>query len=135
MLNRIDPTVKRALHNIGKCMYCGNVGKVSIDHIYPISKGGGHEIDNLTTACLSCNSHKSNNLIPAFIASIEKKIPIHLTMIKNAELKYNRLTKHKSHRAIYYKTKLEYLKMKLQYFNNILDNTKSEKYIIQWQDL
>jgi len=56
------------------CSYCNNKcvtnpklsnskRYITIDHIIPISKGGNHTIDNLTTACRSCNSKKSNKLL------------------------------------------------------------------------
>jgi len=42
------------------CSYCG--GDVSdapqCDHIFPLSRGGKSTLDNLTTACASCNSSK-----------------------------------------------------------------------------
>lgn len=43
----------------GKCLCCGSSEKISIDHIIPISKGGGHVADNVQPLCISCNSSKS----------------------------------------------------------------------------
>lgn len=44
-----------------KCTYCGKEGGVmGVDHKIPISEGGSSELENLTTACCSCNSKKSN---------------------------------------------------------------------------
>lgn len=41
------------------CQYCNIVGgKLEIDHIIPISKGGTNELINLTTACRTCNRQK-----------------------------------------------------------------------------
>jgi 5-methylcytosine-specific restriction endonuclease McrA len=43
------------------CYWCG--GKCAkdyhIDHYYPLSKGGRHEVSNLVIACPTCNSRKS----------------------------------------------------------------------------
>lgn len=41
-----------------KCLCCGSVEKLSIDHIEPVNNGGINEIDNLQTLCRSCNSRK-----------------------------------------------------------------------------
>ena len=43
------------------CLRCGDVNKLTIDHIVPISKGGENRISNLQTLCKSCNSVKRNN--------------------------------------------------------------------------
>lgn len=46
------------------CVYCGakNV-QLECDHILPISKGGSDDINNLATACKSCNCSKNNKLL------------------------------------------------------------------------
>lgn len=46
-----------------RCKFCGktpNETKLHIDHIKPLSKGGGNKMDNLQTLCESCNCAKSN---------------------------------------------------------------------------
>jgi len=41
------------------CRYCGDtVGPFHADHVYPSSKGGETSIENLVTACVSCNTKK-----------------------------------------------------------------------------
>lgn len=43
------------------CQYCGqHGGRLQCDHIIPISRGGGNEPSNLTTACMTCNQAKHN---------------------------------------------------------------------------
>ena len=44
-----------------KCLCCGSILNLAIDHINPISKGGENKISNLQTLCKSCNSKKSDN--------------------------------------------------------------------------
>lgn len=44
----------------GKCIYCGSSKRITMDHIIPISKGGGTTKDNVVPACISCNSSKGN---------------------------------------------------------------------------
>jgi len=44
-----------------KCQYCGRSAPdviLEIDHIVPVSKGGGNEILNLVTSCVDCNRGK-----------------------------------------------------------------------------
>jgi len=54
------------LHRDGfKCALCGKTqedDKLVVDHIFPISKGGKTELDNLRTLCFSCNSGKRDKL-------------------------------------------------------------------------
>jgi len=42
-----------------KCVYCGSAENICIDHIYPTQLGGNDDIQNLATACKSCNSGKA----------------------------------------------------------------------------
>lgn len=44
-----------------KCLCCGGVDKLEIDHIIPISRGGENKIGNLQTLCKNCNSRKRDN--------------------------------------------------------------------------
>lgn len=46
------------------CTYCGERGKVlECDHIIPVTRGGSHDIDNLTTACKPCNQSKRDKIV------------------------------------------------------------------------
>lgn len=46
------------------CTYCRQRGgKLECDHIIPVSKGGSHEDDNLTTSCFTCNRDKSDKFL------------------------------------------------------------------------
>lgn len=41
------------------CQYCGARGvQLQCDHIIPFSRGGPHDLGNLTTACKPCNQSK-----------------------------------------------------------------------------
>jgi 5-methylcytosine-specific restriction endonuclease McrA len=49
----------------GRCQYCGRVGgDLTLDHVMPRHRGGGHEWDNLVTACRACN-HRKGGRTPA----------------------------------------------------------------------
>ena len=40
------------------CKHCGKRTNLSVDHIFPESKGGEATLDNCQTLCMSCNSRK-----------------------------------------------------------------------------
>lgn len=46
-----------------RCVYCNKTGKLTLDHIIPISRGGDHTKDNVAPACVHCNSSKGNKMI------------------------------------------------------------------------
>jgi hypothetical protein len=59
--------LKQAVRSRAKncCEYCHSQEKFapvgfSIEHIYPVSKGGKTTLDNLALACQGCNNHKYN---------------------------------------------------------------------------
>ncbi|WP_200920517.1 HNH endonuclease [Citrobacter portucalensis] len=56
----ISPTVRLRIFQRDKyrCKQCGISDDLTIDHIRPVSKGGGNEDENLQTLCRSCNSRK-----------------------------------------------------------------------------
>jgi len=43
-----------------RCAYCGNSGKMTKDHVVPLSKGGKLEFGNVVPCCQSCNSRKKD---------------------------------------------------------------------------
>ena len=45
----------------GKCLCCGKKGKLTMDHIIPVSQNGSTEIDNIQPLCNSCNAKKGKN--------------------------------------------------------------------------
>lgn len=45
------------------CCSCGARTNLSVDHIFPESKGGALELDNLQTLCKPCNSVKGDCVI------------------------------------------------------------------------
>ena len=40
------------------CSYCGEMPAMGADHVIPMVRGGPNTVENLTPACLSCNSRK-----------------------------------------------------------------------------
>ena len=46
------------------CQYCGRQGHdLTLDHIVPRHRGGGHTWENLVTACKSCNHRKGGKTV------------------------------------------------------------------------
>ena len=46
-----------------RCAHCGKkleLNDMTVEHIWPISKGGGDEIYNTVALCKKCNNFKSN---------------------------------------------------------------------------
>jgi HNH endonuclease len=41
-----------------RCMACGSHHDLTIDHVWPVSRGGLNDASNLRTLCRSCNSRK-----------------------------------------------------------------------------
>lgn len=41
-----------------QCLHCGATDQLHIDHINPVSNGGGNEYENLQVLCKPCNSRK-----------------------------------------------------------------------------
>jgi len=53
------------------CQYCQKQltrFTATLDHVTPVSAGGGNEFDNLITACRECNSRKTGKALGDFLA-------------------------------------------------------------------
>lgn len=78
---RPDPKVKtrrRLRTNLGRvrflilerdnfrCVFCGTSAtesRLEVDHLVPVSRGGGDESANLAASCIDCNAAKSNMML------------------------------------------------------------------------
>ena len=56
-----------------RCRKCGSTKNLEIDHIFPISKGGKSDFDNLQTLCHNCNMKKSNKVESGVVNSHSKR--------------------------------------------------------------
>ena len=43
-----------------RCQYCGSRDRLTIDHIFPKSRGGKDTWENLVAACIPCNNRKGS---------------------------------------------------------------------------
>lgn len=57
-----DGYAYRQLIRTGQCWICGNPDADTLDHVLPVSRGGGNQWWNLRPACRSCNSAKGDRL-------------------------------------------------------------------------
>ena len=45
-----------------RCQYCGSVGKLTLDHVVPRSRGGDSVWENVVASCAPCNMRKGDRL-------------------------------------------------------------------------
>lgn len=58
---RIMLSRKNVLRRDGqRCQYCGSRDSLTVDHVYPKSRGGPDTWENLVAACVPCNNRKGN---------------------------------------------------------------------------
>src|SRR3990167_4612700 len=47
----------------GRCFYCKQPAKLTMDHVIPLSKDGPHTMSNVVAACQPCNSRKNDRIL------------------------------------------------------------------------
>lgn len=60
-----------------KCQWCGKdltFNSITIDHVFPISKGGTNTWRNVVASCLKCNNEKGNKTGPEYEKESGKKL-------------------------------------------------------------
>lgn len=55
-----------------RCILCGSVETLTIDHLIPLSRGGKNDITNYIILCGPCNSMKSDQTIDELLKRVEK---------------------------------------------------------------
>lgn len=50
-----------------RCVYCYSQGGLEMEHVIPVSNGGGHTWDNVVPACRSCNARKKDRTLLTFL--------------------------------------------------------------------
>lgn len=56
-----------------RCVYCSSEDRLTCDHVVPVKKGGETTLENLVTACLSCNSKKQDRDRKQFERELERE--------------------------------------------------------------
>jgi hypothetical protein len=59
----LSVTIKKEVLSIGRCALCGAGQRLTVDHVFPVSKGGTNDRSNLQCLCFSCNLKKSNKVL------------------------------------------------------------------------
>jgi len=54
------------------CVYCGSGRDLHCDHVHPVARGGGHEIENLVTSCALCNLSKGSKTLAEWRPDLAK---------------------------------------------------------------
>lgn len=62
-----EPIPEQVRHEVwrrdnGRCVVCGNQGRLEFDHIIPVAKGGANTARNLQLLCEPCNRTKSDRI-------------------------------------------------------------------------
>jgi 5-methylcytosine-specific restriction endonuclease McrA len=69
----LDQLIEKFARLGNVCFYCGNSGKLTIDHDVPLSRGGTDDIDNILPACKRCNCRKHDKTSSEFIEYLHRK--------------------------------------------------------------
>lgn len=72
-----------------RCVYCGETRRtlLTLDHVYPRSKGGPDSWENLVTACKGCNGEKGNLLLAEWGKDDPKPTrPHHLLLVQKNQI-------------------------------------------------
>lgn len=64
-LGSFTPEQWRAMKRIygNECLACGSYGRLTVDHVIPIARGGGNDIANLQPLCKPCNQKKMTKTV------------------------------------------------------------------------
>ena len=77
------------------CQYCNYRGEqLTLDHVFPRSRGGGDTWENLVTACVRCNVNKGNRTpkeaeMPLQIQPRRPYSSLHFELVKHTRGEHN----------------------------------------------
>ena len=62
--NGVLVVIKKDLNKIysSPCLACGTNDNITLGHIIPIARGGGHRVGNFVSQCLACNTSQGSML-------------------------------------------------------------------------
>ncbi len=57
------------------CVYCGRRGgRLTLDHVLPVCRGGTSDLSNLVAACVPCNSAKGTRTLQEWLAALQRRV-------------------------------------------------------------
>jgi len=59
--------------SLGLCAYCNERGRLGLDHIDPLFRGGEHDVSNAVACCKPCNSSKCDTPLLVWLATKASK--------------------------------------------------------------
>lgn len=83
----VDQRREKFLQLGNVCYYCGIPGKMTVDHMTPISRYGTDNIDNIVPACSLCNQRKKDKTAEEFFEIINTPKEIAFNQARVAEYK------------------------------------------------
>lgn len=90
---RLKREVKRhVFERDGKCLKCGTMEDLTVDHIVPESQGGPYTVHNLQTLCSTCNEEKDTQTIDYRKFKVTGKADINRGKLHNTKLKMKTFT-------------------------------------------
>jgi len=68
-----------------RCQYCSSTDGLTIDHVFPRSRGGKDTWENLATACVPCNNRKGSRTPEEAKMALQRKPfrPSHVMFIRD----------------------------------------------------
>lgn len=121
----LSQLVRQRLDETSRCLYCGSVENLTVDHIIPRSKGGKNGLDNVTKACENCNLLKSSHDINQFY---EKMVDYRF---KSYYMFHQSLKLHRKADYDYYLDDLMRYRQEHSYYTRIINSIKRKNYYIE----
>lgn len=78
---KILPLTRKSLYerDNGRCCYCGasfTISEMTVEHVYPVSRGGLSDWTNLRACCYDCNHEKGDKLLSELGWNLRKRVGV-----------------------------------------------------------
>ena len=90
-----------------QCGWCHSTveegGALTLDHLIPVSKGGGNEETNLITSCGVCNTRRGNLSQAQWIRTVAEELTVKLGHVVTTKEVANTVRRHRNRKLDKYK--------------------------------